>query len=69
MKKKALLAGLILGAMLSLTAGGEATEQNIRENNEVQIGINLENSASELVEDMNEQYQNADDLLNNVDGQ
>lgn len=69
MKKKALLAGLILGAMMSLTACGEATEQNIRENNEVQIGINLENSASELVEDMNEQYQNADDLLNNVDGQ
>ena len=69
MKKKTLLAGLILGAMMSLTACGEATEQNIRENNEVQIGINLENSASELVEDMNEQYQNADDLLNNVDGQ
>lgn len=69
MKKKALLAGLILGAMMSLTACGEATEQNIRENNEVQIGINLENSASELVEDMNDQYQNADDLLNNVDGQ
>ncbi len=69
MKKKTLFAGLILGAMMSLTACGEATEQNIRENNEVQIGINLENSASELVEDMNEQYQNADDLLNNVDGQ
>ena len=69
MKKKALLAGLILGAMMSLTACGEATEQNIRENNEVQIGINLENSASELVEDMNGQYQNADDLLNNVDGE
>ena len=69
MKKKIVLAGLLIGVMMSLTACGEETEQNIRENNEVQIGINLENSASELVEDMNEQYQNADDLLNNVDGQ
>ena len=49
--------------MLSLTACGEETEQNIRENNEVQIGINLENKAEDVMEDINGGFQDAEDAM------
>ena len=42
MKKKLVLAGILIGAVMSLTACGGETAQNIQENNEVQIGINQE---------------------------
>ena len=50
MKKKLVLAGIIIGAMMSLTACGGETAQNIQENNEVSIGVNQEKKASELVD-------------------
>lgn len=66
MKKKLVLAGIIIGAMMSLTACGGETAQNIQENNEVSIGVNQEKKASELVDQMNSEYQNADDLIEGV---
>ena len=65
-KRTHLLAGIIIGAMMSLTACGGETAQNIQENNEVSIGVNQEKKASELVDQMNSEYQNADDLIEGV---
>jgi maltose-binding protein MalE len=66
MKKKLVLAGILIGAVMSLTACGGETAQNIQENNEVQIGINQEKKANEIVDQMNSEYQNADDMLEGV---
>lgn len=63
MKKKLVAAGLVLGLMAGLTACGGETARNIQENNEVSMGINLENKASDLVNQNNETNQGMDDAL------
>ncbi len=64
MKKKLIVAGLVLGIMMTgLTACGGETAENIKENNEVSMGINLENKASDLVDQNNETNQALDGAL------
>ncbi|MBO6165811.1 MAG: hypothetical protein J6O17_05485 [Eubacterium sp.] len=64
MKKKLIVAGLVLGIMMTgLTACGGETAQNIQENNEVSMGIKLEDKASDLVDQNNETNQNLDGAL------
>jgi hypothetical protein len=63
MKKKLVIAGLMMGLMMGFTACGSETVKNIEENNEVQIGINLENKANDLVNQNNETNQNMDGAL------
>ena len=64
MKKKLLAAGVLLGLMAGITACGSETVKNIEENNEVQMGINLQNKANDIVNQNNETNQNMDDALN-----
>ena len=54
MKKKLLAAGILLGLMAGVTACGGETAENIKENNEVSMGIKLEDKASDLVDQNNE---------------
>lgn len=63
MKKKIIVAGLLLGLMAGLTACGGETARNIQENNEISMGVNLENQAKDLVDQNNETNQNMDDSL------
>ena len=63
MKKKIIVAGLLLGLMAGLTACGGETARNIQENNEISRGVNLENQAKDLVNQNNETNQNLDDSL------
>lgn len=63
MKKKIIVAGLLLGLMAGLTACGGETARNIQENNEISMGVNLENQAKDLVNQNNETNQNLDDSL------
>ncbi len=63
MKKKIIVAGLLLGLMAGLTACGGETARNIQENNEISMGVNLENQAKDLVNQNNETNQNMDDSL------
>lgn len=63
MKKKIIVAGLLLGLMAGLTACGGETARNIQENNEISMGVNLENQGKDLVNQNNETNQNMDDSL------
>ena len=63
MKKKIIVAGVLLGLMAGLTACGGETARNIQENNEISMGVNLENQAKDLVNQNNETNQNMDDSL------
>jgi|GEM_PF-5469966 ABC-type phosphate/phosphonate transport system substrate-binding protein len=63
MKKRIIVAGLLLGLMAGLTACGGETARNIQENNEISMGVNLENQAKDLVNQNNETNQNMDDSL------
>ena len=69
MKKRIMIAGILLGLMFSMTACGSETVKNIEENNEVNMGINLENKAGDLVDQNNETNQNLDNALDVPSGE
>ena len=63
MKKRIIIAGALLGLMFSMTACGSETAKNIEENNEVTMGVRLEDKATDLVNQNNETNQNMEEGL------